>query len=159
MSVEIRRATVADLDELAGLMSAYYAFDGHRFQYDAARRAMEGLLADGALGRVWIVCDGDRGAGYLALTLGYSLELGGRDAFIDELFLAEAYRGRGLGKRVLEEALAEARKLGVRAVHLEVVQGNDAATALYRRFGFRERPHRLMTKRLDRAAESPNDLR
>ena len=39
--------------------------------------------------------------GYLVLTLGYSLEYGGRDAFIDEVYIRSSYRGRGIGTAAL----------------------------------------------------------
>ena len=58
--------------------------------------------------------------GYLVLTIGYSLERGGRDAFIDELYVRAERRGRGLGALAVATAEAAARRLGVRAVHLEV---------------------------------------
>jgi ribosomal protein S18 acetylase RimI-like enzyme len=47
-------------------------------------------------------------------------------------------------------AFAEAtcRAGGVGALHLEVESGNARAQSLYRRSGFAERGHRLMTKRL-----------
>lgn len=138
-------ASLDDLEALLALMRDYYAFDGHHYDPETARAAMAGLLADPSLGRVWIWRDADRVVGYLALTLGYSLELGGRDAFIDELFLDESYRGRGLGSRLLRLAIARAAELGVKAVHLEVAQGNEPAAALYRRLGFQPRPHGLLT--------------
>jgi ribosomal protein S18 acetylase RimI-like enzyme len=34
----------------------------------------------------------------------------------------------------------------VRALHLEVARDNEAAKALYRRFGFADRAHHLMTR-------------
>lgn len=47
-----------------------------------------------------------------------------------------AFRGRGLGKRLLEYALEYCRGLGAERVELEVRTGNDAAIALYRKYGF-----------------------
>jgi len=47
-----------------------------------------------------------------------------------------AYRGRGLGKRLLEYALDYCRRLGAERVELEVRTGNDPAIALYRKYGF-----------------------
>ena len=71
-----------------------------------SRRALATLLDDDTLGGVWVLEDEQGVAGYLAVTLGYSLEYGGRDAFIDELYLAARARGRGAGRAALE--LAEA---------------------------------------------------
>ncbi len=47
-----------------------------------------------------------------------------------------AFRGRGLGKRLLEYALEYCRRLGAKQIELEVRTGNDAAIALYQKYGF-----------------------
>jgi hypothetical protein len=68
---------------LLQLMSEYYAFDRHPFNLEKARAALTGLLREPALGRVWLVCAGETGVGSIVLTFGDSLELLGRDAFVD----------------------------------------------------------------------------
>ena len=84
----------------------------------------------------------------LIITLGFSVEYGGRDGFIDDLYLVPAARGRGVGRKLIDFALAQARELGVGTLHLEVETGNDAATRLYRAAGFTETGRRLMRLRL-----------
>lgn len=71
----------------------------------------------------------------MVLTLGFSIENGGRDAFIDEVYLLPEQRG-GRGDEVMAFVEAAARSLGVRNLYLEVVAGNDRATALYGKRGF-----------------------
>jgi ribosomal protein S18 acetylase RimI-like enzyme len=80
--------------------------------------------------------------------LGYSIEYGGRDAFIDDLYLVPEARGRGLGARVMDFVEEQALMLGVKALHLEVEIANDRAYGLYRRRGFAESGRRLLSKRL-----------
>jgi ribosomal protein S18 acetylase RimI-like enzyme len=92
-------------------------------------------------------------AGYLVLTWGYSLEFHGRDAFIDELYVAPAHRGVGVGRDAVAFAETACREHGAGAVHLEVELDNERAHGLYRRSGFAERGLRLMTKRLDEAGQ------
>ena len=48
------------------------------------------------------------------------------------------WRGKGLGTALMEAALRWARSSGVEKVSLEVYPTNEAAVALYRRFGFEE---------------------
>lgn len=147
----IREATERDLDGVLALMRLLYQADGYPFDEAEARRAVTGLLADRALGRLWVVDDGgDEIAGYLALTFGYSLEYRGRDAFVDEVVVAEGHRGRGLGTALLERAEAECRAESVRALHLEVERGKDATIGLYRRLGFEDQGRLLLTRRLER---------
>ena len=82
------------------------------------------------------------------MTLGYSLEHGGRDAFVDEIVVARELRGQGLGRRLLREAEAYCRRLGVAALHLEVERRHRAAIALYRKAGFATTRRMLLTRRL-----------
>jgi ribosomal protein S18 acetylase RimI-like enzyme len=89
--------------------------------------------------------------GYVVLTLGFSFEYRGRDAFLDELYLEEKSRGRGIGRKAMEFAEGMARELGVNAVHLEVSRDNDAGLELYRRAGYADHDRCLMTKWLIRA--------
>ena len=78
-------------------------------------------------------------AGYIALTYGYSLEFGGRDAFIDEFYIRPDFRGEGLGQTILGLIQQEAERLGIRALHLEVARTNLRAQRLYARANFQPR--------------------
>ena len=144
-----RPAAESDVGVLLELMRALYDEDGSTpLREDAAETALRGLLAAPDRGLVWVIEQAGEAAGYLVLTWGYSLEFHGRDAFIDELYVAPSYRGAGLGRQAVEWAAAACRAQGAGAVHLEVEIDNERAHALYRRSGFAERGLRLMTKRL-----------
>jgi GNAT superfamily N-acetyltransferase len=152
-----RPARLDDLDDLLALQRAYYAEDGYPFDPATARDAFAQLLADPALGAAWIARAQDgRALAYVVLTLGWSLEFGGRDGFVDELYVTPAARGRGLGRAGLARAEAGARARGVRRLHLEVEDGKPAAHELYRRSGFAGHGRTLMSKPLA-PADAPHD--
>ena len=146
----IRRARPGDGIALVELQREFYRED--RIAHAPVNaRALHRLLRSPESGVVWVIESGSGRSrspiGYVVLTIGYSLERGGRDSFIDELYVRPDQRGRGLGALAIATAEVAARRLGVRAVHLEVDTGNDRARRLYERSGFalRERYH-LMTK-------------
>lgn len=139
-----------DVDAIVEMMRRYYAEDGYPFVEADAREAVSGLIRDDNLGRLWSIQDRGRVIGYLAVTLGFSLEYRGRDAFIDELFVMEEARGKGLGREALEIAEDYCRGRGVKALHLEVERHREAAYKLYRQTGFEGHDRYLMTKFLDR---------
>jgi ribosomal protein S18 acetylase RimI-like enzyme len=62
--------------------------------------------------------------------------------------LAPEARGGGLGRRMMEAAIAEARARGDRTMVLEVIEGNERAMALYTKLGFGRR-RRLVGFRWD----------
>lgn len=145
---DFRRAGPEHAAAILPMMRAYYAEDGYAFDDERSRAALLGLLADERLGEVWLAMEADRAVGYVVLCLGWSLEYRGRDAFIDEIFVAPDARRRGLGRRLMELAVDRCRALEVRALHLEVEGVNAKAHALYRSLGFKDNDRRLMSKRL-----------
>jgi len=86
--------------------------------------------------------------GYAAVALGFSLEFGGRSAFLDELYVRPSSRGLGIGTLALHLLQEACRGLGARSLALEVGLGNAGATGLYRREGFSTIGRQLMTRRL-----------
>jgi GNAT superfamily N-acetyltransferase len=143
-----RPAVAGDAEAIVRLMRSYYAEEGYPFAEGDARAALARLLGEPALGRVWVAEVAGVPAAYVVLTLGYSMEYGGRDAFVDDLYVAPGERGRGLGSAALALAEATCGELGVRALHLEVERHKAPARALYRRRGFAEHERQLMTKLL-----------
>lgn len=144
--IRFRPAVEADVDAIVGMMRTYCAEDGYPFVDAEARQAVRQLLGDPALGGLWVAQHDGRVAGYLAVTLGFSLEYRGRDAFIDELYVAPFARGAGLGREAIRLAEAYCRERGVRALHLEVEPHREAARALYRDSGFQALPRTRMTR-------------
>jgi ribosomal protein S18 acetylase RimI-like enzyme len=150
MGPTFRAAGAADLDAVLALMRELFDEDRlpdqRAFDTEQARRALADLVAHPSWGTVWLICDAGTVVGYLALTYGYSLEFHGRDAFVDEVYINPAYRGRGWGSQAMRHAERSARSVDVAALHLEVGRGNTAAQRLYRRLGYADHDRYLMTK-------------
>ncbi len=148
MGATFRIAERPDIETLLEFMREYYEFDHLPFDEQVARAALAKFVGDQSLGRVWLICYEGAAIGYLVLTLGYSLEYGGRDAFIDEVYIRASHRGCGIGQSALTFAEEVCRALGVRALHLEVERANTNARGLYRKAGFADHDRYLMTRRI-----------
>ena len=72
-------------------------------------------------------------------------------AELRKMYLDPVYKGRGLGKMLLEDALAMARQLGFRTIILESNSNLVEAAALYRKFGFVDMHRKHMASRCDYA--------
>jgi ribosomal protein S18 acetylase RimI-like enzyme len=148
----IREATLQDEAELLRMMRHLAGHPPGTIQFDesAARAALRKFLSLPAFGGVWLLCEDNRPVGYIVLTLGFSFEFHGHDAFIDELYIDAACRRRGFGRQAVTFVEKKALDMGVNAVHLEVDRGNDSAMELYRRTGYQDHDRFLMTKWLNR---------
>jgi ribosomal protein S18 acetylase RimI-like enzyme len=144
----MRRASRADVEQLVALMSDFYAESGYRLDSGRATEAFELLLTNERLGRIWLIQAEQEDVGYLVVTLGFSMEYGGVDGFVDDLYVRPEHRGKGLGTRALDEVKAFCVEAGVRALHLEVGHDNAVAQGLYRKAGFEATGRQLLTLRL-----------
>lgn len=94
---------------------------------------------------VWL-SDGDAGEGYAVVTWGWSIESGGQDALLDEIYTTPT--GRGLGAALMTALLDDITGRGITTVFLETETPNEGARRFYRRFGFVEDDSRWMSRSL-----------
>ncbi len=88
---------------------------------------------DGAEGGETLVALDD---GELCGAVTFAYEAWNRRLFIADVRVAPAHRGRGVGRGLVDRALARGRELGARTAWLEVTSVNAPAVRAYRRMGF-----------------------
>ncbi len=137
----LRKGRVADAVALLAYVNAVAA-EGQYFLVDRLENTMQEehkwirAHNGGPGGLLIVVVDGERVVGSLSVTrIKYSK--GEHRAYVGLGMLPE-YRGKGVGRAMLEEAQGWARSQGVRKLSLEVIASNKRAVALYRSFGFVE---------------------
>ncbi|MEV8514576.1 GNAT family N-acetyltransferase [Dactylosporangium sp. NPDC051484] len=130
---QVYRAVPDDLDALLSLVREFCEFDGHDFDAERVTRALRPLLAGDEHGQVWLA-DGGAPVGYAVVTWGWSLESGGREALLDEIYVRE--RGRGVGSELLRRAVAAAAEAGAATMFLETEARNERVRTFYARHGF-----------------------
>ncbi|WP_171124695.1 MULTISPECIES: N-acetyltransferase [unclassified Ruegeria] len=149
MSAALRLARPEDLDRLVGLVTAFHTEEGIAQDADQTRNALAPLLEGIPHGCVYLIGPGRAPLGYIILTFGWSVEFGGMDGFVDEIYIRPAVRGRGIASEVLLDLPKALAGAGLTALHLEVDRTNEAAQKLYLRTGFKPRDrYMLMSKKL-----------
>jgi GNAT superfamily N-acetyltransferase len=81
---------------------------------------------------VWVI---DRPQAYAVLTWGWSIEAGGAEAVLDEIFVSE--RDGGVGTALIEHVLDDGRRRGLARIFLETETHNSRVRRFYERRGFR----------------------
>jgi RimJ/RimL family protein N-acetyltransferase len=135
-AVTVREATLADVDTLVAMLVAV-AGEGRWIGTEAPvdverrrRRMVDEVEGDDVV--VLVAEVGGEPVGQLGLHLArYGVaDLG--------MLVAAGWRGRGVGRALLAEAIDRARKAGAHKLALQVWPHNAAAIALYERFGFQQ---------------------
>ena len=109
--------------------------------------ALKPLLLDPSLGEVWIAQD-QKLIGYLVMSWGWGIESGGREALIDEVYVAPEARGRKVASDLVQEALKSAREKHTKAVFLETEADNPRSRLIYERLGFESESSVWMRRKL-----------
>ncbi len=151
----IRRAGTTDREQLLELIGAFYTVDDHPFDAAHITAALDPLLVDDRHGQVWLAtseADEQLAVGYAVVTWGWSLESGGPESLLDELFVSD--RGRGLGAGLIEWVKHEAARHGARSMLLETEAPNEAARRFYRRHGFSDEGSTWMIAQLELVSET-----
>jgi ribosomal protein S18 acetylase RimI-like enzyme len=148
----IKYAFMEDLthaETVLGMMNRLYAEDGSLAHIDTTHfpQTLDKLLAHPHAGRIVLLQVDGEVRGYALLIPYWSNEFGGFLVFVDELYVIEASRGRGLGSGFFRWLVHE-RPFDAVAIFLEVTPDNQRARRLYQRLGFTERTFRTLLLRL-----------
>ena len=149
METVVTLADSSHINLLTELMREFYTIEHLKFDERVVRHALQQILNDASLGQVYLIGTTDEVIGYIVVTFGFSLEFHGRDALIDEFYLRESYRGRGIGKATLQFIHEVCRREGIKALSLEVNKENKRAQTFYQQAGYLDRGNYLLTKWLE----------
>lgn len=130
----VRRAIPSDLDALVRLGELYCLADEAEWRPERARRGFAGLLTDDTHGVVLVSEIDVAVVGYAVLTWGWSIECGGRESLLDEMFIE--HPGQGLGSELLEAVVEAAQQHGAARVFLETEASNESAREFWLKRGF-----------------------
>jgi GNAT superfamily N-acetyltransferase len=127
----LRPGDIGRIIELHGVEYEPAQGYGVRFEAFVARTLAEFVLDDDGIGRIWMAERDGRLEGCAAI-----VHRPGNAGQLRWVLLGARARGQGLGRQLVETALAYCRERGFERVYLETTDGLDASSALYRSLGF-----------------------
>ena len=119
---DVRRLVLAHVDERAAMPGIEH------MKADAIRLPGPYIAPRGAL---WLARAGEEPIGCVALR-----PLPGGVGEVKRMYVDPAWRGKGVGRALLETLIARAREVGYRAIRLGTIADMTAARALYASLGF-----------------------
>ena len=122
---------IADIEIITQMMQDFYAIDNYPMDVEVAKTLFQEFISNEHLGKSWLMYSKNEIVGYIILTFIFSFEYGGKIAFVDELFIKETARGKGIGKEAIQFIQREVPKLSLKLLYLEVEPHNENAQKLY----------------------------
>lgn len=122
--ITYRRWSYTDILKISQLEKEYFRANAWSFQMLADKFSGSYFYPVGAY-------DGDELVGYAFFSIG------GDDCDLDKIAVTDGYRGNKIGKEMLEDLIAEAKKRGLKKMFLEVGVKNNVAQLLYLTHGFK----------------------
>ena len=135
---------IADIEVITQMMQDFYAIDNYPMDVEVAKKLFQEFISNENLGKSWLIYSENEIVGYIILTFIFSFEYGGKIAFVDELFIKETARGKGIGKEAIQFIQAEVPKLSLKLLYLEVEPHNENAQKLYLAHDFEFHNRKLM---------------
>ena len=113
------------------MMQDFYAIDNYPIESETSKKLFQTFIEDNNLGQCWLIFHNGITVGYVILTYVFSFEYQGKIAFLDELYLNENARGKGIGKIALKFVHDRALQNDLKVVYLEIESHNEVAKKLY----------------------------
>lgn len=136
-TMNIRRGREADLPQVLALIQELA-------EYEKAPHEVTNTLADmqrDGFGQEpifeFFVAEQPAGGPIIGLALYYTAysTWKGRMLFLEDLVVTEAARGTGLGRKLFDAVVAEARRTGANRLKWQVLEWNEPAIGFYRKIG------------------------
>jgi GNAT superfamily N-acetyltransferase len=153
MTLRFDAAVPKDLPQLVELLAQLFEQEAE-FTPDAAKQeaALKLIFADPRIGKIFVARDGAKVVAMASLLYTVSTAEGGKAALFEDLVVRPDRRKQGIGAKLLEYVIAQARAEGLLRLTLLTDMQNERAQVLYRKLGFVGSPMKPMRLKLRRIA-------
>ena len=134
----ISTATREDVPALCELLARLFTQEAD-FKPDPRKQArgLNLIIGEASRGQLFALRVGNRVVGMVSLLRTVSTAEGGEVFWLEDLIVADEFRGRGLGSELLRHAIEFARQEGVPRITVLTDLENNSAQKLYKRHGFK----------------------
>jgi ribosomal protein S18 acetylase RimI-like enzyme len=144
----LSKATYADVDQLTRLLGVLFEQEAEFSPYpESHKKALQKIISDNDIGVILIARQNDKIIAMVNLLFTMSTALGARVAVLEDMIVDPALRGEGVGSKLIDYAICEAKDSGCKRITLLTDGDNTRAQDFYRRKGFQKSlmiPFRLL---------------
>jgi GNAT superfamily N-acetyltransferase len=146
---EVRLLKIEETDAAVDLLGRQLREHGVKTDLGKVRSIIERIVKDDRLGFVLVALEKNERSIGVALGCAFlGIEHGGMSGWIEELYVLQEFRQRGIGSLLIAEFIRVASGLGWRAIELEIDSAHQRAVSLYERHGFTQLDRSRLSRRL-----------
>lgn len=142
--IHYKNLETSQIEIITQMMQDFYAIDNYPIDVEVSKKLFQEFITNEHLGRAWLIFSEEELVGYVILTFVFSFEYGGKIAFLDELYIKEIARGKGIGNTTIKFIKEQAKQLNVKLLYLEVENHNENAQKLYLANDFKVHNRKLL---------------
>ncbi|MBO0960236.1 GNAT family N-acetyltransferase [Neobacillus sp. MM2021_6] len=136
----IQKATLNELDALTELFDLYRQFYEQKSDMEGVRKFLqERILNEESV--AFIALEESNPLGFVQLYPSFSSVSMQRSWVLNDLYVKEIARGRGVGESLMKMAIDFAKETGAKGLFLETAEDNTTAQRLYEKIGFIRESH------------------
>lgn len=136
MEIAIRRVRESDLPSLVVLCRDHAAYEGSEYHENGQKgRLHTALFGPQPVLYGWVVETGEALAGFMTATIDYATWPAEFFLHMDCLYLDEAFRGHGLGRKLIDQLREFARERRIKLIQWQTPPQNDLGIRFYERIG------------------------
>jgi GNAT superfamily N-acetyltransferase len=129
--IQFKTLELSQIETITSMMKDFYAMDNYPIDVEVSKKLFQEFISKEHLGKAWLIYSEDKLVGYVILTFVFSFEYGGKIAFLDELYIKEIARKKGIGNTTIKFIKEQAKQLNVKLLYLEIENHNENAQKLY----------------------------
>ncbi|MCL2565109.1 MAG: GNAT family N-acetyltransferase [Defluviitaleaceae bacterium] len=150
--IYIKDFTPKDEEAFYNMASLFHGSDAvvyGKINHEALKTTFNACINGSPFVSGFFICYNGEVCGYALMCFTYSNEYGGKIMIIDEIYVKEGFRGKGLASYFVKEII-DKYKNDVVYVEVEVKKDNVEAINLYKKFEFGFNDYQLMYKFFNR---------
>lgn len=148
MMMKIKEITEQDRQNYLEMSKEFYSMSccDHNVDISHFENAFDYCLNSNPYAKIFMIEYGNQIAGYANIAFTYSIEAGGQVVLLEELFIKQEFRGKGLGKMFFEYVECN---YPAKRYRLEVTDCNIGARRLYEKLGYTYLNYSQMIKEIN----------
>ncbi len=146
--MKLTKAIHSDISELIALLKSLFEQE-EEFEPnpEAQRKALSKIILDPKIGIILVARDDEKILGMINLLFTESSALGSKVAILEDMVVLSKSRSEGVGSKLMDYAISEAKKEGCKRITLLTDIKNTKAQSFYQKKGFvksKMMPYRLL---------------